>query len=141
MELSEHVINFEKRSAAKSQVIGDFIAYWTTPGYFGDGEVIEACWTIHCDGTWDSAGVGIAAIITSPSGIKMRYATRLQFGNETDRCTNNIAEYKAVLLALRKLRALGVKMQNKNRLKSGSQSNQQGVHSKRKHISRILASS
>jgi hypothetical protein len=27
---------------------------------------------------------------------------------ESDRCTNNIAEYEAVILGLRKLRALGV---------------------------------
>jgi hypothetical protein len=27
---------------------------------------------------------------------------------ESDRCTNNIAEYKSVILGLRKLRALGV---------------------------------
>jgi ribonuclease HI len=65
-------------------------------------------WTIHCDGAWCHAGVGAAAIITSPTGIKHRYAARLSFALESDRCINNIAEYEAIILGLRKLRALGV---------------------------------
>jgi hypothetical protein len=32
----------------------------------------------------------------------------MQFNNESDKCTNNIAEYEAILLGLRKLRAIGV---------------------------------
>jgi ribonuclease HI len=65
-------------------------------------------WTIHCDDAWCHAGAGAAAIITSPTGVKYRYAARLSFALESDRCTNNIAEYEAVILGLRKLRALGV---------------------------------
>jgi ribonuclease HI len=65
-------------------------------------------WTIHCDGAWCNAGAGAAAIITSPIGVKHRYAARLSFALESDRCTNNIADYEAVILCLRKLRALGV---------------------------------
>jgi ribonuclease HI len=65
-------------------------------------------WTIHCDNAWCHAGAGAAAIITSPTGVKYRYAARLSFALESDRCTNNIAEYEAVILGLRKLRALGV---------------------------------
>jgi ribonuclease HI len=47
-------------------------------------------------------------IITSPTRVKYRYATRPNFALESDRCTNNIAEYEAIILGLRKLRALGV---------------------------------
>jgi ribonuclease HI len=65
-------------------------------------------WTIHCDGAWCHAGAGAAAIITSPIGVKYRYVARLSFALESDRCTNNIAEYEAVIMGLRKLRALGV---------------------------------
>jgi ribonuclease HI len=65
-------------------------------------------WTIHYDGAWCHVGAGATAIITSPTCIKHRYAARLSFTLESDRCTNNIAEYKAVILGLRKLRALGV---------------------------------
>jgi ribonuclease HI len=65
-------------------------------------------WTIHCDGAWCHGEAGAAAIITSPTGVKYRYATRLSFALESDRCTNNIAEYEAVILGLHKLRALSV---------------------------------
>jgi len=47
---------------------------------------------------------GIAAILTPPKGLKLRYAARLEFLT-----TNNITEYEAVLLGLRKLIALGVR--------------------------------
>jgi ribonuclease HI len=43
-----------------------------------------------------------------PIGVKYRYVARLSFALESDRCTNNIAEYEAVILGLRKLQALGV---------------------------------
>jgi ribonuclease HI len=46
--------------------------------------------------------------LTSPSGIKLRYVAKLHFAGEIDKCTNNIAEYGAILLGLRKLRAIGV---------------------------------
>jgi ribonuclease HI len=50
-----------------------------------------------------------AAALVSPSGIKLRYTTRTQFNNESDKCTDNIAEYEAILLGLRKLRAIRVR--------------------------------
>jgi ribonuclease HI len=53
-------------------------------------------------------GAGTTAIITSPVGVKYIYVVRLNFALESDRCSNNIAEYKAIILGLRKLRALGV---------------------------------
>jgi ribonuclease HI len=57
---------------------------------------------------WYHAGAGAATIITSPIGVKYRYAARLSFALESNRCTNNIVEYEAVILGLRKLRALGI---------------------------------
>jgi ribonuclease HI len=71
-------------------------------------ETAEKVWTMHCDGAWCHAGAGAAAVITSPTGVKHRYAASLIFALESDRCTNNVAEYEAVILVLRKLRALGV---------------------------------
>jgi ribonuclease HI len=53
-------------------------------------------------------GAGAATVITSPTRVKHRYVVRLSFALESDRCTNNVAEYEAVILGLRKLRALGV---------------------------------
>jgi ribonuclease HI len=38
----------------------------------------------------------------------LRYVARLQFTRETDKCTNNIVEYEAMLLGLCKLQVMGV---------------------------------
>jgi ribonuclease HI len=106
-ELSGYHITFKPRIAIKSQVLADFIVDWTGPITQLDRPA-EKVWTIHCDGAWCHAGAGAAAVITSPTGVKHRYAARLSFALESDRCTNNVAEYEAVILVLRKLRALGV---------------------------------
>jgi ribonuclease HI len=106
-ELSEYHITFEPRTTIKSQVLADFIVDWTGPTR-QQQEPSEKVWTIDCDGSWCHAGAGAAAIITSPTGVKHRYAARLSFALDSDRCTNNIAEYEAIILGLRKLKALGV---------------------------------
>jgi hypothetical protein len=101
-ELSQHFIEFEKRTSIKSQVLADFIADWT-PSQSSSEEKKQPEWIIYCDGAWGFAGAGAAAIITSPLGIKMKCAARLEF-----QCTNNIAEYEAVLLGLCKAKAMGI---------------------------------
>jgi ribonuclease HI len=106
-ELSGYNITFEPRTAIKSQVLADFIVDWT--GLVGQQqEYAEIVWTIHYDGAWCHAGEGAATIITSPAGVKYIYAARLSFALESNRCTNNIAEYDAIILRLCKLRALSV---------------------------------
>jgi ribonuclease HI len=42
MELSKHVIDFEKRSAIMSQVLADFIADWTKPNSYIESQVPES---------------------------------------------------------------------------------------------------
>jgi ribonuclease HI len=105
--LSGYHITFESRTAIKSQILADFVVDWTGPITQPDTSA-ERVWTIHCDDAWCHAGAGAAAVITSPTGVKHIYTARLSFALESDRCTNNIAEYEAVILGLRKLRALGV---------------------------------
>jgi ribonuclease HI len=68
----------------------------------------EPPWLLYCDGAWGSTGAGAAAILTSPFGIKLRYIARLQFTGDTNKCTNNIVEYEAILLGIQKLRAISV---------------------------------
>jgi hypothetical protein len=69
MELSEHLVNFEKRSAIKSQVLADFIVDWTEPSGYTEGMVVKTPWQVHCDRAWGVSGVGAAAILMSPLGI------------------------------------------------------------------------
>jgi hypothetical protein len=49
MELSDHVIDFEKRRAIKSQVFTDFIVDWTEPSSYTEGIVIHTSWQVYCD--------------------------------------------------------------------------------------------
>jgi hypothetical protein len=76
-ELSEHVVDFKKRSAIKSQILADFVAEWTEPGFEVEGQVPESAWLISCDGAWGVAGAGAVAILTSPLGVKLCYAAQL----------------------------------------------------------------
>jgi hypothetical protein len=108
MELLEHIIDLEKRSAIKSHILADFIAEWMEPGSTIEGPIPESPWLVYCDGAWGAVGTRAAAILISSSGIKLCYAARLQFNNKADKCINNIVEYEAILLGLRKLRAIRV---------------------------------
>jgi hypothetical protein len=103
IELSEHVVDFEKRSAIKSQVLANFIADWIEPSSCIEGTMIDTPWQVHCDEAWGTSGTRAAAILLPPSGIKLRYAAQLQFTSKADKCSNNIAKYKAILLGLHKL--------------------------------------
>ena len=65
---------------------------------------------MHTDGAWGSVGVEIMAILTSPSGIKLKYAARLEF-----QCTNNSAEYEAIIFgSIKAPRALSKASNYKN---------------------------
>jgi ribonuclease HI len=62
---------------------------------------------VFCDGSWGTFGAGVAAVLVAPSKIRTCYAARLDFN-----CTNNIAEYEALLLGLGKLKAMGIEGQS-----------------------------
>jgi ribonuclease HI len=92
------------RSSIQSQALADFIADWT-PGAHEEGTSKDAeAWTVFCNGSWGAFGAGAAAVLVAPSKVKTWYVVKLDFS-----CTNNIAEYEALLLGLRKLRAMGVR--------------------------------
>jgi ribonuclease HI len=98
-------VNFERRSAIKSQVLADFVVDWTSPTQNLDEE-IPTPWIVQCDGAWCHKGVGISAVVTSPLGVVIRYTARLIFANN-EHSTNNTTEYEALVLALWKMKALG----------------------------------
>nr|ABB47092.1 retrotransposon protein, putative, Ty3-gypsy subclass [Oryza sativa Japonica Group] len=102
-ELSPFDLHFVARSAIKSQVLADFVAEWT-PVLVPNPEPAEQFWVMCSNRLWSHRGAGVAAVLFSPNGVPIRYATRLQFDT-----TNNAVEYEAVLLGLRKAKALGVR--------------------------------
>jgi ribonuclease HI len=103
-ELNEFTIDYVHRSSIQSQVLADFIADWT-PGAHEEGTCKDTeAWTVFCDGSWGTFGAGAAAVLVAPSKVKTCFTVKLDFS-----CTNNIAEYEALLLGLRKLRAMGIR--------------------------------
>nr|CAE03827.1 OSJNBb0013J13.4 [Oryza sativa Japonica Group] len=103
VELSPFDLHFVARSAIKSQVLADFVAEWT-PVLAPNPEPEDQFWVMCSDGSWSHKGAGVAAVLFWPNGVPIRYTAKLQFDT-----TNNAAEYKAVLLGLRKAKALGVR--------------------------------
>jgi hypothetical protein len=106
--LNQQVANRTFRARSRLQKmqrhkVADFVAEWTELGFAVEGVVPESAWLVSCDRAWGTAEAGAAAILTSPLGIKqikLRYTAQLQFNGEADKCTNNIAEYEAILLGL-----------------------------------------
>jgi ribonuclease HI len=109
MKLSEYVVDFEKRSAIKSHILADFVTEWTKSNSRSEDTIPKSPWPIYFDGAWGSTEAGAAVVLVSPSGIKLRHATKLQFTKYTDKSTNNIVEYEAILLGFHKLTTLRVR--------------------------------
>jgi hypothetical protein len=83
--------------------LNEFIADWTPGAQEEETNKDAEAWTVFCDGSWGTFGAGAAAVLIAPSKIRTCYAAKLDFG-----CTNNISEYEALLLGLRKLKAMGI---------------------------------
>jgi hypothetical protein len=102
VELNKFVIDFVHHSSIQSQALVDFIVDWiTTPQDVAIHD--EAICIVFYDGSWGSFGAGVVAIIDSPSKLKTLYAAKLEF-----QCTKNIMELEAILLGLRKLKAMSI---------------------------------
>jgi ribonuclease HI len=102
-ELNEFFIDYVHRSSIQSQALADFIADWTS-GAQEEVTKDAKAWTVFCDGSWGTFGAGATAVLVAPSKVRTCYAARLDFS-----CTNNIAEYEALLLGLRKLKAMEIR--------------------------------
>jgi ribonuclease HI len=85
-------------------VLAYCIADWT-PGAQNEEATKETeAWTVFYNGSWGTFSAGATAVIVAPSKVRTCYAIKLDFS-----CTNNIAEYEALLLGLRKLKAMQIR--------------------------------
>jgi hypothetical protein len=78
-ESSSGVLNFQntmltlrEEAQSKSQVLADFVLDWTSPTH-NPGEDMLTPWVVQCDGAWCHKGVGISVVVTSLTGIVIRY--------------------------------------------------------------------
>jgi hypothetical protein len=103
-ELNEITIDYVQRSLIQSQALADFIVDWT-PGAQDEERINDdEAWTVFCDGSWGTFDTGAVVVLVAPSKVRTCYAIKLDFS-----CTNNISEYEALLLGLRKLKAMGIR--------------------------------
>jgi ribonuclease HI len=104
VELNEFTIDYVHRSSIQSQALADFIADWTPGAHEEETNKDAEAWTVFCNGSWGTFGAGAAVVLVDPSKVRTCYAAKLDFS-----CTNNIAEYEALLLGLRKLKAMEIR--------------------------------
>jgi ribonuclease HI len=102
-ELNEFSIEYVHKPSIQSQTLADCITDWT-PGAQEEVTKDAEAWIVFCDGSWGTFGAGAAAVLVAPSKVRTCYASRLDFS-----CTNNIAEYEALMLGLHKLKAMGIR--------------------------------
>jgi hypothetical protein len=103
-ELNKFSIDYVHRSLIQSQALADFIADWTPGAQEEEASKDAEAWTVFCDGSWGTFRAGAAAVLVAPSKVRTCYAIKLDFS-----CTNNIVEYEALLLGLRKLKEMGIR--------------------------------
>ncbi|XP_048433440.1 uncharacterized protein LOC125474057 [Pyrus x bretschneideri] len=102
MALSEFSLQYVPQKAFKGQALADFLAQQPSPYGFGGDEVdlglVETrdnYWMMHFDGSSTSASAGVGIIIQSPDHYRWYFSLKLDFS-----CTNNQAEYKALIIGL-----------------------------------------
>jgi ribonuclease HI len=59
---------------------------------------------VFCDGSWGTFGAGATAVLVASLKVRTCYAAKLDFS-----CTNNIAEYEALLLGASEVKGNGNK--------------------------------
>ena len=133
-ELSEFYMDFERRTAIKSQVLADFIADWTSPTF--KEEPSTETWIVHCDGAWCNDGAGIAAIIVS-------------FGSKNKiRCTTNLRQPRIIYQQHNRVRSLAPgpsqnespwpsKLHSQNRLEGHQRPHRKGLGGKKTRAYRV----
>ncbi|KAM1110407.1 hypothetical protein ACFX19_009806 [Malus domestica] len=102
MALSEFSLQYVPQKAVKGQALADFLAQHPSPYDFGGADVEigmvvtrENYWTMYFDGSSTSSSAGAGIVIQSPHNDRWYFSLRLDFD-----CTNNQAEYEALVIGL-----------------------------------------
>lgn len=95
LNLGRTTWRYTPRTAIKSQALVDFVNDWTKLQISEDRPDLTY-WTVYFHGSRQLEGSGAGVVLISPQGDKFCYVLRLMFP-----CTNNAAEYEALLHGLR----------------------------------------
>jgi len=100
--LSEFLLIYQPLKAIIGQIVADFIA---------DHSLVEATqgcmeshpWTLYFDGSSHKNGTRVGIFILSPLNIPTKFKYKIK-----DFCSNNVAEYEALIVGLEILLGLGL---------------------------------
>ncbi|XP_070676237.1 uncharacterized protein [Malus domestica] len=102
MALSEFSLQYVAHKAVKGQALADFLAQHPSPYGFGGNDVEigmvqtrDNHWTMYFDGSSTSSLAGVGIVIQSPNHDHWLFSLKLDF-----ECTNNQAEYEALIVGL-----------------------------------------
>ncbi|KAM3003173.1 hypothetical protein FF2_033565 [Malus domestica] len=102
MALSEFSLQYVPQKAVKGQALADFLAQHPSPyGFRGTDveismvETRDNYWTMYFDGSSTSSSDGVGNVIQSPNHDCWYFSLKLDF-----ECTNNHAEYEALIIGL-----------------------------------------
>lgn len=103
IELGELDIIYKNRTAAKSQVLADFLVE-LAPELEQDLTLPSSNWTLHVDGSSTNKGAGAGVQLQSPTGELIRQSFSFGFP-----ASNNEAEYESLIAGLRLAKAVKAK--------------------------------
>ncbi|XP_048605666.1 uncharacterized protein LOC125583133 [Brassica napus] len=106
VEVSEHDIVYKNRTAAKSQVLADFLIE-LTPELEQDLVLPSLNWILHVDGSSTNKGSGAGVQLQSPTGELIRQSFSFNFP-----ASNNEAEYESLIAGLRLAKAVKARRVN-----------------------------
>ncbi|XP_022004371.1 uncharacterized protein LOC110901923 [Helianthus annuus] len=110
IELGALDIEYRKRTTIKGQVIADFLVEIpdvetiqdTAIQDIPESSTARQTWKLYTDGSSSGKGSGAGLMLISPDEIRLMYALRFDF-----ECSNNEAEYEALLVGLRMAQSMG----------------------------------
>ncbi|CAL8152706.1 unnamed protein product [Prunus armeniaca] len=110
MALSKFTFQYVAHKSIKGQALADFLAHHPAQGQKGELEVEigmtymeKNYWTMYFDGSSTETRSGAGVVIESPQGQRWQFAFQLDF-----KCTNNQAEYEALIIGLEILKEMKV---------------------------------
>ncbi|XP_027150204.1 uncharacterized protein LOC113750429 [Coffea eugenioides] len=108
VELAEHDIGYQPRTAIKTQALADFLAEGaslsvTEPSFITEEARPKEPWVLFVDGASSKEGSGAGLLFTSPTGEELTYALRFDFPT-----SNNEAKYETLLTGLRIVHQMGI---------------------------------
>jgi hypothetical protein len=102
IELAAHTIQYKPRMTIKSQILADCFADWGENQYLPPAPD-STYWRMKFDGSNMHEGLGAGIVFTSPKGDNLQYMLQIHF-----RASNNIAEYEALVHALKMAKEIGI---------------------------------